>query len=182
MVKVSPWSVKGIEPDVRETAKNAARQAGMTLGQWLNCTIRAAAAQQAVTPSEAARDTAVPATGKPAAEETPAAGNSAVAIHRPENRADNGNPAGQESVFDKLVGANGGTDCSDPELEERIELPSTQHKPEKATVVAPVFRKVNSPAAVESALQRLSEKVEKAEAARQADLSHRRPALFNRAR
>jgi localization factor PodJL len=31
-----PWSVKGIEPEVRETAKSAARRAGKTLGEWLN--------------------------------------------------------------------------------------------------------------------------------------------------
>ncbi|TNE38173.1 MAG: hypothetical protein EP347_06510 [Alphaproteobacteria bacterium] len=31
-----PWSVKGIEPEVRETAKSAARKAGKTLGEWLN--------------------------------------------------------------------------------------------------------------------------------------------------
>jgi localization factor PodJL len=31
-----PWSVKGIEPDMREAAKTAARRSGMTLGEWLN--------------------------------------------------------------------------------------------------------------------------------------------------
>lgn len=31
-----PWSVKGIEPEVRAAAKHAARRAGMTLGEWLN--------------------------------------------------------------------------------------------------------------------------------------------------
>ena len=31
-----PWSVKGIEPDAREAAKQAARRSGMTLGEWLN--------------------------------------------------------------------------------------------------------------------------------------------------
>jgi localization factor PodJL len=34
-----PWSVKGIEPDVREAAKVAARKSGMTLGEWLNSKI-----------------------------------------------------------------------------------------------------------------------------------------------
>lgn len=32
----APWSIKGIEPDAREAAKEKAREAGMTLGQWLN--------------------------------------------------------------------------------------------------------------------------------------------------
>ncbi len=34
-----PWSVKGIEPEVREAAKHAARRSGMTLGEWLNTVI-----------------------------------------------------------------------------------------------------------------------------------------------
>jgi localization factor PodJL len=34
-----PWSVKGIEPDMREAAKTAARRSGMTLGEWLNSKI-----------------------------------------------------------------------------------------------------------------------------------------------
>lgn len=31
-----PWSIKGIEPEARETAKIAAQQHGLTLGAWLN--------------------------------------------------------------------------------------------------------------------------------------------------
>jgi localization factor PodJL len=42
----SPWSVKGIDPEARQAAKLAARKAGLTLGAWLNQTIRAAAADQ----------------------------------------------------------------------------------------------------------------------------------------
>jgi localization factor PodJL len=34
-----PWSVKGIEPEAREVAKDAARRSGMTLGEWLNTAI-----------------------------------------------------------------------------------------------------------------------------------------------
>ncbi len=34
-----PWSVKGIEPEVRAAAKVAARRSGMTLGEWLNSVI-----------------------------------------------------------------------------------------------------------------------------------------------
>lgn len=34
-----PWSVKGIEPEAREAAKQAARRAGLTLGEWLNSVI-----------------------------------------------------------------------------------------------------------------------------------------------
>ncbi|HZL31859.1 MAG TPA: hypothetical protein VFC54_12475 [Pseudolabrys sp.] len=34
-----PWSVKGIRPEARETAKEAARRSGMPLGEWLNSII-----------------------------------------------------------------------------------------------------------------------------------------------
>ena len=34
-----PWSVKGIEQQAREAAKQAARQSGMTIGEWLNTVI-----------------------------------------------------------------------------------------------------------------------------------------------
>ncbi len=39
MNQVSPWSVKGVDPECREAAKVAARKAGMTLGNWLSRTI-----------------------------------------------------------------------------------------------------------------------------------------------
>ena len=38
----APWSVKGIERDARETAKEAAKREGMTVGEWLNQMIYAA--------------------------------------------------------------------------------------------------------------------------------------------
>src|SRR5262245_57451891 len=34
-----PWSVKGIDAETREAAKEAARRAGMTLGAWLKAVI-----------------------------------------------------------------------------------------------------------------------------------------------
>ncbi|MFA6264804.1 MAG: hypothetical protein WC670_03690 [Pseudolabrys sp.] len=34
-----PWSVKGIRPEARETAKEAARRSGVPLGEWLNSVI-----------------------------------------------------------------------------------------------------------------------------------------------
>jgi localization factor PodJL len=36
MSQAAPWSVKGIEQEARDAAKEAARRAGMTLGDWLN--------------------------------------------------------------------------------------------------------------------------------------------------
>ena len=42
----APWSVKGIERDARETAKEAAQKEGMTVGAWLNQMIYSAGAPQ----------------------------------------------------------------------------------------------------------------------------------------
>ncbi|MDF1720454.1 MAG: hypothetical protein P1U65_07260 [Minwuia sp.] len=42
----TPWSVRGVEPETREAAKMAARRAGLTLGHWLNRTIRNAVAEE----------------------------------------------------------------------------------------------------------------------------------------
>ena len=43
-----PWSVKGIWPEARETAKEAARRSGMSLGEWLNSVILHKAAEDGV--------------------------------------------------------------------------------------------------------------------------------------
>ncbi len=43
-----PWSIKGVEPELREVAKTAARRSGMTLGEWLNSAIN----EQADGPAE----------------------------------------------------------------------------------------------------------------------------------
>ena len=40
MTSSAPWSVKGIDPDAREAAKEQARRSGMTLGEWLSHRIR----------------------------------------------------------------------------------------------------------------------------------------------
>lgn len=45
-----PWSVKGIEPETREAAKEAARRSGMTLGEWLNSKILDSADEQESAP------------------------------------------------------------------------------------------------------------------------------------
>ena len=39
MNKAIPWSIKGVDFETREAAKDAARRSGMTLGQWLNSVI-----------------------------------------------------------------------------------------------------------------------------------------------
>ena len=41
-----PWSVKGVDAQARDAAKDAARRAGMTLGEWLNTVIVETAADE----------------------------------------------------------------------------------------------------------------------------------------
>ncbi len=48
MNKAVPWSIKGVDFDARESAKEAARRAGMTLGEWLNSVIADKAADLGV--------------------------------------------------------------------------------------------------------------------------------------
>ena len=49
-----PWSVKGIEPEAREAAKQAARRAGVTLGAWLNQIIMEGGTDEVTSPSQSA--------------------------------------------------------------------------------------------------------------------------------
>jgi localization factor PodJL len=43
-----PWNVKGLRPEARETARQAARRSGMSLGEWLNGVILEQAAEVGV--------------------------------------------------------------------------------------------------------------------------------------
>ncbi len=43
-----PWSVKGIRPEARETAREAARRAGVPLSEWLNTVILQQAEEQGI--------------------------------------------------------------------------------------------------------------------------------------
>lgn len=47
-----PWSVKGIRPEARETAREAARRSGMSLGDWLNTVILDKAAEHGIAPEQ----------------------------------------------------------------------------------------------------------------------------------
>jgi len=44
MNKTVPWSIKGVGPDTREAAKEAARRSGVSLGEWLDGIIAAVSA------------------------------------------------------------------------------------------------------------------------------------------
>src|SRR6516165_5835350 len=41
-----PWHVKGVRPEVREVARDAARRSGLSVGEWLNSLIVDAAAHE----------------------------------------------------------------------------------------------------------------------------------------
>src|SRR5258708_38282079 len=41
-----PWHVKGVRPDAREAARDAARRSGLSVGEWLNSLIIDAAAHE----------------------------------------------------------------------------------------------------------------------------------------
>lgn len=186
MVKVSPWSVKGIEPDVRELAKDAAKQAGMTLGQWLNRTIRSAASQQAVTLSVAPADTAKPSISNEAGAAGEIGisnlGESAAAAPSPEGETVDRAPTNHASIFDILLNPASQTDRFQQKRTQDTARPIEQPAPSKGAPESPITQKISPPAAMESALQRLSEKLEKTEAARQAVAAEQRPVLFSRAR
>jgi localization factor PodJL len=51
-----PWSVKGIRPEARETARQAARHSGVPLGEWLNAVILQQAQQEGIDPYARAAD------------------------------------------------------------------------------------------------------------------------------
>jgi localization factor PodJL len=58
MMQGDPWSVRGVKPEVRDAATQAAQQAGVTLGEWLNRVI-----------ADKSADTDSPATPAPPAPE-----------------------------------------------------------------------------------------------------------------
>src|SRR5690242_6355803 len=52
-MRLAPWHVKGIDPRARETAREAARRSGVSVGQWLNTVIHGQAAVQGSAPAPA---------------------------------------------------------------------------------------------------------------------------------
>jgi hypothetical protein len=52
MSKAVPWSIKGVDFDVREAAKEAARRDGVTLGEWMNRAIADRAAEIGISAQE----------------------------------------------------------------------------------------------------------------------------------
>ena len=56
MNKAVPWSIKGVDLDTREAAKEAARRDGVTLGEWINRAISDRAAEIGVSRQEVIAD------------------------------------------------------------------------------------------------------------------------------
>jgi localization factor PodJL len=52
-----PWNVKGVGREARDSAREAARRSGMSLGEWLNETIIERAADEGIYPGEADHET-----------------------------------------------------------------------------------------------------------------------------
>ena len=57
MNKAVPWSIKGVDFDAREAAKEAARRSGMTLGEWLASVISDKASEMGVDSEDVDDDT-----------------------------------------------------------------------------------------------------------------------------
>ncbi len=58
MKSTSPWSVKGVDDDARELARNAAQAAGLTLGAWIDRAIKKSTGLAPVTPGSISSTTA----------------------------------------------------------------------------------------------------------------------------
>lgn len=41
-----PWQVKGVDHETREAVRQAARRAGLSIGEWVNRTLRNAATEE----------------------------------------------------------------------------------------------------------------------------------------
>src|ERR1700693_2749084 len=51
-----PWQVEGVGPQARETAREAARRSGMSVGEWLDTVISDCANSEAVEPTGPRQD------------------------------------------------------------------------------------------------------------------------------
>ena len=47
-----PWEVAGVRPQARETAREAARRSGMSIGEWLDSLIIERARHEGVAPAQ----------------------------------------------------------------------------------------------------------------------------------
>jgi localization factor PodJL len=170
MAKVIPWSVKGVEPEAREAAKIAARRAGMTLGQWLNNTIRAAAAQQLATTGRALQPSDA----------------TDLAPYDADQRSHPPAPT-SESILENLLNLSNRIDRTEQKTEATV-APLASRVQQLSGQLEQVFEQVEkvrsqatvSTAPVERAMQRLCERLEKIEAGRKTDKDTQKRSLFGR--
>jgi localization factor PodJL len=192
MAKVSPWSVKGVEPEAREAAKIAARRAGLTLGQWLNGTIRAAATRQLATPSRTSQDPI-------SSELTPCDDIAEYSDHlatyggrtvngaAPYGMAYRAHPPAptNEAIFENLINLSNRIEQTEMKTEAAVapladqveqlfgQVEQVTEQVERVKTQATVFT-----APVERAVQRLSERLEKIESSRKSDKDAQRRSIF----
>ncbi len=194
MAKVSPWSVKGVEPEAREAAKTAARRAGMTVGQWLNHTIRAATTGQLATPSRAPQDK-ISSDMTHYDESSGLSGSLEIYGNQTENRpapygmAYRAHPPAPTnvSIFENLVNLTNRIERTEMKAEaavaplvDQVEQLSGQVEQFNEQVEQVKSQAVVSTAPVERAVQRLSERLAKIEASRKANHDKRRRSIFSR--
>ncbi|MDH7797358.1 MULTISPECIES: tetratricopeptide repeat protein [unclassified Beijerinckia] len=84
MNKAVPWSIKGVDFNAREAAKEAARRSGMTLGEWLNSVIADQAEELGVDPDEVDDNQKVEAVSRRLARMAPDSGYRQERLERPE--------------------------------------------------------------------------------------------------
>lgn len=172
MAKVSPWSVKGVEPEAREAAKIAARRAGMTVGQWLNHTIRSAAARELVTTPNPPLDEGGQADNRPA----------------PYNAAYRTQPpATNDSIFENILNLTNRiertemkTDAAVAPLASKVKQLSGQVERFTEQVEQVKSQALGATAPVERAMQRLSERLEKIEGTRKSSDDEKGRSIFSR--
>ncbi|MBT5047658.1 MAG: hypothetical protein HOM58_04080 [Rhodospirillaceae bacterium] len=189
MVSVSPWSVKGVEPEAREAAKIAARRSAMTVGQWLSQTIRAAAAQQLADTAQPLVETAPsPPPPQPAPEQADQGDNSLasqesypVEALRAVEAGHNAPPpvSMDEAIRENIPRLNNPIEDSESKSRAAIASPVDQveqlsERIEQVREQSPLLT-----APVERAVSRLSERLEKIEAARRTEAANRRWSLFS---
>lgn len=187
MAKVSPWSVKGVEPEAREAAKISARRAGMTLGQWLNNTIRVAAAQQLANPSRGPQNGF--SSDIAPYDHNQANGADTANGSMPHGTAYQANPPAptNEAIFENILNLTNRIERTELKAEaavaplaDQVEQLSGQVEQVTEQVEQVKSRSIISTAPVERAVQRLSERLEKIEASRNAEKDGPRRSLFSR--
>lgn len=104
MNKAVPWSIKGVDFNAREAAKEAARRSGMTLGEWLNSVIADQAEELGVDPDEVDDNQKVEAVSRRLARMAPDSGYRQERQERPvrqerqQRRSDRQEPLRQEPL------------------------------------------------------------------------------------